>query len=126
MPVVGISHLGRSAEYEFGLNLLTGMDQIHAAHGTAGIVEHPLVRVVVSVRVNVARVSLSKLAHDVIDDGAGVVAVGRNAALGELVQLVHLEDVEALEVALQQHDDGREDAEHDRDSGQETGQPAGF
>lgn len=76
------------------------MDEVHAAHGTAGIVEHPLVGVVVAVGVDVLRVPLGELPHDVIDDGARVVAVGPYAALGEVVQLVHLEDVEALEVAL--------------------------
>lgn len=96
------------------------MDEIHAAHGAAGIVEHPLVRVIMSVGVDVVRVSLGKLPDDVIDDGAGVVAMSLDAAQGEVVQLVRLEYVEALEVLLQEIEEGREDAEEDGDDGQEA------
>lgn len=64
---------------------LTGMDEVHATHGTTGVVKHPLVGVGVAVGVDVPRVPLGKLPHDVIDDGARVVAVGPYAALGEVV-----------------------------------------
>jgi len=63
---------------------LTGMDQVHATHGAAGIVKHPLIRVVMS-GVDVPRVFLSELRNNVVDDSAGIIAMGLDTALGEIV-----------------------------------------
>lgn len=82
------------------------MDDVHAAHRTAGIVEEPLLSNV-PLGVDVVGVVLVQLGDNVLDDLGGVVAVGLDAAQGQVVQFVGPEDVEALEVALQQVVDGR-------------------
>lgn len=51
-----------------------------------------------------------QLVDDVAHYGAGVVAVGGDAALGQIVQVAGVEDVEGLEVLLEEVDDGAEEA----------------
>lgn len=99
------------------------MDDVHAAHGAASIVEHPLL-LDVPLRVDVGRVVLVQLGDDVLDDLGGVVAVGRDAALREAVQLVEPEDVELLEVLLDQVHNRRQQAEQDPDEGEDPSQAA--
>lgn len=85
------------------------MDNVHGAHGTAGVVKHPLL-----VEVDVLRVLLLELADDEVDYGLRVLAVGRHAALRQLVQLAVVEDVEALEVALEK---GHQRGQHQQRDG---------
>ena len=94
-----------------------GMDDIHGAHGTAGVVEHPLL-IVVDVGGGLGPVR--QLVDNVLDDGAGVVAVGLDAALGQVVEVVRLEDVEGLEALLQEVPDWRDDGEDDGNRFQEA------
>lgn len=86
------------------------MDDVHGAHGTPGIVEHPLL-----VRIDVARHAglAVQLVDDVLDDGARVIAVQLNAALAYLLELVEVEDIEGLEVLLKEVDNRGEHAEQD-------------
>lgn len=56
-----------------------------------------------------------QLVDDVAHDGARVVAVGGDAAPGEVVQLLRAEDVEGLEALLQQVDHGAEEAGEQRE-----------
>lgn len=81
------------------------MDDVHTTHRTAGIVEEPLLGVIV-LRVDVVRVLLVQLGDDVIDNGGGVIGVSIDSPLGEVVQVFDVEEVEALEVLLDQVDDG--------------------
>ena len=74
------------------------MNHVHGPHGATGIVENPLL---VEVHVGLSGGRL-QVCDDVRDDGAGVVAVLGDGALGEAVQLRWLEDVEALEVRFQE------------------------
>lgn len=88
------------------------MDDIHGPHGAAGVVEHPLL-----VQVDMAgRARLAvQLVHDILDDGSRVVAVRRDAALGEIVQVVRVEDVKGLEMPLEEVEDGAEHADEERE-----------
>ena len=86
------------------------MNDVHGAHGTAGIVENPLL---VEVDVLGDGGAVLQLVDNVLDDGAGVVAVRRDSSLGHIVEVVRLKDVEGVEVLLKQVDDGREDADQD-------------
>ncbi len=99
----------------------TGVDDVHGAHGAAGVVEDPLLVVV-----DVARQAdlAAQLVDDEVDDGARVVAVGGDAPLGDIVQLVRLEDVEALEVLVEQVVDGSQGAEQDGDDLEPAAQAA--
>lgn len=61
---------------------LTGVDDVHGAHGAAGVVEDPLL--VQVDMVGEGRVAV-QLGDDVGRDAAGVVAVGGDGALGQVV-----------------------------------------
>jgi hypothetical protein len=86
------------------------MDDVHRAHGTAGVIEDPFL-----VLVDVARQAdlAAQLVDNVPDDGARVVAVRLDAAFRDVVELVQLEDVEALQVLVQQVVDRRQHTEQD-------------
>lgn len=73
-----------------------GVDDVHGAHGAAGVVEDPFF-----VGVYVMGVGLGEVRGDVVDYGAGVVAVGGDGGLGEGVERGGVEDVEFLEVAFE-------------------------
>jgi len=88
----------------------TGMNDVHSTHCTTGIVENPLL---IGVDVRLQLVLAGQLINDVLDDGAGVVAMGGNAALGEVMEMVQVEDVEAVQVLLQIVNNWREHAEQD-------------
>lgn len=62
-----------------------------------------------------------QLVDDVAHDGARVVAVGGDAPLGEVVEVVPVEDVEGLEVALEEVEDRAEKPDHQRQEGEEAG-----
>lgn len=109
---------GRVSEFhgrEHCRERLTGVDESHGAHGTAGIVEDPLL-VGDGVGVDVGAVGALELRDDELDDALGVVAVGGDGALRQLVQLLGVEDVEALEVLVEDVVDGHE---HAQDGAQE-------
>ena len=56
------------------------MDDVHAAHGAAGVVEDPLL-----IEVNILGVQAVELRNDVVDNTARVVAMGRDSALRQVV-----------------------------------------
>lgn len=62
-----------------------------------------------------------QLVDDVAHDAARVVAVGGDAALREVVELVGAEDVERLEVLLEVVDHGAEEADQQRQEGEDAG-----
>lgn len=80
------------------------MNHVHGAHGTAGIVEDPLL---LSAQV-VGADLLLELGNDEVDDGAGVFAMGANGALGEIVEVVRVEDVELIQARVEESVDGGE------------------
>lgn len=85
------------------------MDDVHSAHGTAGIVKHPLLVKVQVVRAN----GLLQISDDVIDDRARVFAMSLDGALGELVQVLGGEDVELVQARVEEAVDGGEEGEED-------------
>lgn len=86
------------------------MDDVHGAHGSAGVVEHPLVVVgVVGEEVRV-RVLLDHVLEERLDDERRVLRLaldggGRERRVNALVQLDRVEDVEptVLFVSLETH-----------------------
>ena len=91
----------------------TGVDHVHGAHGTAGIVENPLLLGAQVVGADL----LLQLSNDEVDDGAGVLAVSADGTLGEIVEVVRVENVELLQARVKESVDGGE-------QGQEDGQEA--
>jgi hypothetical protein len=90
------------------------VDNVHGAHGAAGVVEHPLL-----VKVEVVRADLLlQFAHDVADHGTRVVSMRRNCALRQVVQMGRLEDVEPVEVLVEVVEERRERSEQQRKDGQ--------
>lgn len=69
----------------------TGVDDVHGPHGTAGVVEDPLL---IEVDVVLGTRQLAELVDDVLDNGPSVVSVGSDAALRQVVEVRWLEDVE--------------------------------
>lgn len=87
----------------------TGVNHVHGAHGTAGIVEHPLLLSAQIVGANL----LLELGNNEVDDGAGVFAMGADGALGEVVQVLGVKDVELLEARVEVAVDGGEECQED-------------
>jgi len=94
------------------------MDDVHRAHGTTGIVENPLLLDVQVLRSNL----LLQLRDNEVDDGAGVLAMGLDGALREIVQVLRVEDVELLQARVEVAVDGGEQGQED---GQEAQIPDG-
>lgn len=86
------------------------MDDVHGTHGTTSVVEHPLL-IVVDVGRDLAAVV--QLVDDVLDNSLGVVAVGSDGALGHIMEVIGIENVEGLETLLKNIGDGRNDGEQD-------------
>lgn len=89
----------------------TGVDDIHRTHSTAGVVEHPLLMLV---QVGGSDLFL-ELGDDVVDDGAGVITVGLDGALGDIVQMLMVEDVELVQARVEEAVDGGEEGQKDGD-----------
>lgn len=87
-----------------------GVDDVHGTHGTTSVVEHPLL-IVVHVRSNA--VALVQLVDDVLDNSLSIVAVSADGALGQIVKVLGIEDVEGLETLLKDVGDGRNQGEQD-------------
>jgi hypothetical protein len=83
------------------------MDDIHGAHSTAGVIEHPFLLEIDEVLHSRA---LSQLVDNVLNDRPGVVTMGSNTALREIVEMVRLKDVERLESLLREVHQGGQDA----------------
>ena len=95
-----------------------GVDNVHGTHGTTSVVEHPLL-IVVDVGSNA--LALVQLVDNVLDNGLGIVAVGADGALLEIVKVLGVENVERLETLLKNVGDGSNQGEQD---GEEL-EPAG-
>lgn len=80
------------------------MDDVHGTHRTTGIVEHPLL---LEVQVLSADLGL-ELGDDEVDDGVGVIAMGLDGALRQVVQVVRVEDVELVQARVEEAVDGGE------------------
>lgn len=85
-----------------------GVDDVHAPHGAAGVVEEPLLIVV---DVALGAHLRAELVDDELDDGSGVVAVSCEGPQLKIVQLVRLEDVEGLDPLLEEIPHGGEDSD---------------
>lgn len=83
--------------------VLTGMDNVHGAHGTAGIVEDILL-----VQVDMVRMHTRQLLGNVVYYCLRVIAMGCDTALRQVMQVVLVKDIEGLEILLNQVYDGRE------------------
>ena len=92
-----------------------GVDDVHGAHGAAGVVEDVLL-----VQVDIVGVQAMQLRGDVAHDAARVVAVRRDATLSQILQVVRLEDVEDVGVLLDQIDQRREHANENGEVGEES------
>lgn len=90
------------------------MNDVHRAHCTTSIVENPLL---VEVQV-LAGQFLVQLRDDVAHHGAGVVSMGGNGALGQVMQMRRLEDVEPLEVFVEIDEQGREERQDESEDGE--------
>lgn len=93
------------------------MDDVHTTHRTAGIVEDPLLGDIV-LGVDVLGVLLVQLGDDVVHNRGGITRVGVDAALGELMEVLLVEDIELLQVLLEKVDNRAEDTDQDAEEGQ--------
>lgn len=91
------------------------MDDEHGAHGAAVVVEEPLL-----LQVDVVGVHLVQLRGDVVHNGARVISMSGDAALGQVMKMFQLKDVERLQVAIQHVEEGRQRRDQHRDDGQRS------
>lgn len=92
----------------------TGVDHVHGAHGTTCIVEDPLLLGAQVVWTDL----LLQLGNNEVDDGTGVLAMSANGALGEIVEMVWVEDVELLQARVEESVDGGEQGQEDGEEAQ--------
>ena len=92
----------------------TGVDHVHGAHGTTRIVEDPLLLGAQVVWTDL----LLQLGNNEVDDGTGVLAMSANGALGEIVEMVWVEDVELLQARVEESVDGGEQGQEDGEEAQ--------
>lgn len=75
---------------------LTRMNNVHSTHRTAGVIENPFL-----FRVHIGTGHrLFQLLDDVIDHGAGVIAMITDSTLGDLMQLFLVKDVELIQTRV--------------------------
>lgn len=79
----------------------TGVDDVHATHGTASVVKDPFL-----LEVDVLRDLLAKLVHNLLHHSPCILAMLGDGSLGQVVEVLEVEDVELLEVLLNKVDDG--------------------
>ena len=85
------------------------MNNVHSAHGTTGVVEHPLL-----LEVQVVRADLGlKLGDNEVDDGFGIFAMGLDGTLRQVVQVLWVEDVELVQARVKEAVDGGEKGQDD-------------
>lgn len=77
---------------------LTSMNNVHGAHGSAGIVEDVFF---FEIEMGLDAVDGGELGDDARDYGLGVVAMFIDGVEGDLVELGWIEDVEAFEVCFE-------------------------
>jgi len=82
------------------------VDNVNTAHGATSIVKEPIFRLA-----DMRRYLGAQLRHNVLDNRTRIVAMGSNAALGEIVQMDRLKDVKRLKVLLDVIDQRREEAD---------------
>jgi hypothetical protein len=87
----------------------TSVNHVHGAHGTAGVVEHPLLLGAQVVGADL----LLELGNNEVDDGASVFAMGADSALGEVVEVFGVKDVELLEARVEVAVDSGEESQED-------------
>lgn len=118
MPLIRkVSKSIKQKGWEGGGEKLTGMNDVHSSHGAAGVVEDPLlVRVDVFGDLNIG----GELVNNVLHDGLGVAWVGLDAALGDIGELLEVEDVKGLEVLLNVVGDRGEDGDQDGEELEQT------
>ena len=63
------------------------MDDVHTTHRAAGIVEEPLLGIIV-LRVDIVGMLLVQLGDDIVDDGGGIIGVRVDCPLGEVLQML--------------------------------------
>ena len=72
------------------------MNNVHSTHRTAGVIENPFL-----LRVHIGTGHrLFQLLDDVIDHGAGVIAMIADSTLGDLMQLFLVKDVELIQTRV--------------------------
>jgi len=69
------------------------MNDIHSAHGTTCIVEHPFF-----VQIDMLGRDLIQVVDNILDDGRGIIAMGLERPERELMQLIGLKDVKGIKV----------------------------
>lgn len=101
------------------------MNDVHGTHSTTGIVENPFLVLVEVVSGDL----LVQLGDNEVHHRTGVIAMSLDGALGEVVQLFGIEDVELLktsvEIAVQRSEDGHEDREETEFAQREAAAAAG-
>ena len=90
-----------------------GVDDVHRAHGTAGVVEDPLL-----VHVDIIRVLSMELVYDVRHDASCVVAVRFDASLGQVMQVVRFEYEEAVDIFVEHVERRSEDTHYKTEQSQ--------
>lgn len=75
--------------------VLTGVDDVHRTHSSAGIVEDPFL---FEVEMRLHAVDLLQARHDVRDHGFGVVSMLLQSRFRDLLELVGVENEERFEV----------------------------
>lgn len=97
----------------------TGVDDVHATHGTASVVKDPFL-----LEVDVLRDLLAKLVHNLLHHSPCILAMLGDGSLGQVVEVLQVEDVELLEVLLDKVDDGAQQRSEKAEDDEELAEAA--
>lgn len=93
---------------------LTGVDDVHCAHGAASVVENPLL---IDVHILLAN-RLLQISDDKVDNGARVLAMSLDSTLRQIMQVLRVKDVELVEARVEEAVQGREQGQENREEAQ--------
>jgi hypothetical protein len=95
---------------------LTGVNDVHSTHSTAGIVEDPLL-----IQIHITpRVLLTQLTDNIVDNLSRIIAMGANCTCGQISQLSRCEDIERFQMRIQEVEKRREDTDYGCHGGEKS------
>lgn len=93
---------------------LTGVNDVHRAHGAASIVEHPLLLRAQILLTNL----LLQLSDNKVDNGAGILAMSLDSTLRQIMQMLGVKNIELVEARVKEAVQGGEQRQENREQTQ--------
>lgn len=113
-PATQLPSMNSTRQSRFQGVSLTGVNDVHRAHGAASIVENPLL---LSAQILLANLVL-QLSDDEVNNGARILAMSLDSTLRQIMQVLGIENVELVEARVEEAVQGREQGQENREEAQ--------